>query len=257
MTLLKKTSNLPHHNQLPFNRESIRRVSPSWIQDVQVFDVIESTNTYLKETAPLSSTLVIAHHQSAGRGTHQRSFYCAPHEGLYVSFSVHEKIDFPISLVIGASILSALRDHGFLPKIKWVNDIMIENKKIGGILCETFAHGVVVGFGINVNVNSFPEELREKAGSLHEFTHDEINLLDLCASILNHFTINMNHPRRVQHIVNQHLVHHHQNVIIHHCMKKVTGTLLGINEAGHLLLDTKDGQISFNTTVQSIELNHD
>ncbi|MBS3991670.1 MAG: biotin--[acetyl-CoA-carboxylase] ligase [Erysipelothrix sp.] len=257
MTLSKKTSNLQPLNELPFNRESIRRVSPSWIQDVQVFDVIESTNTYLKDTAPLSSTLVAAHHQSAGRGTHQRSFYCAPHEGLYVSFSVNEKIDFPISLVIGASILSALQDHGFSPKIKWVNDIMIKNKKVGGILCEKYTHGVIVGFGINVNVRSFPPELRELAGSLHEFTHDDVKHLELCASILNHFTINMKHPRRVQHIVNQYLVHHQQNVTIYHCMKKYTGTLLGINEAGHLLLNTKDGQVSFNTTVQSIELNHD
>ncbi len=257
MTLLKKKSTLQPLNQLPFNRESIRRVCPSWIQDVQVFDVIESTNTYLKETAPHTSTLVVAHHQSAGRGTHQRSFYCAPHEGLYVSFCVNEKIGFPISLVIGASIINALRDHGYSPKIKWVNDIMIENKKVGGILCETYAHGVIVGFGINVSVSSFPPELRESAGSLHEFTHEDVNLLELCASILNHFTINMKHPRRVQHIVNQHLVHHLQNVIVYHLNKKYVGTLLGINEAGHLLLNTRNGQVSFNTTVQSIELNHD
>lgn len=257
MTLLKKTSNPQPLSQPPFNRESIRRVCPSWIQDIEVFETIESTNTYLLETAPDIPTLVVAHHQSAGRGTQDRSFYCAPFEGLYVSLSVNEKIDFPISLVIGASIVSALLDHGFQPKIKWVNDIMIENKKVGGILCETFAHGIIVGFGINVNVSSFPDELRERAGSLHEFSDEVINPIDLCSSILNHFTMIMKHPHHVQQIINQHLVHHQQCVTIHHLSKMYTGTLLGINQEGHLLLDTKNGQITFNTTVQSIQLNHD
>lgn len=252
MTLLKKKYTLP-----TFDLRELKSICPPWIHTVDLFDEIESTNTYLIEKDPHQPTLVVAHHQSAGRGTHQRSFYCAPHEGLYVSFSVNEKLDFPISLVIGASILSALLDHGFQPSIKWVNDIMIENKKIGGILCETYAHGFIVGFGINVIVSSFPEELKNRAGSLHEFTDEVINPLELCSSILNHFTINMKHPRRVQHIINEHLLYNQEDVVIHHCDKKYEGTIIGINHEGHLLLNTREGQLSFNTTVQSIELNHD
>lgn len=248
MTLSKKKLTLPS-----FDINDLKSICPPWINKVDLFDVIESTNTYLIKIVPHSPTLVVAHHQSGGRGTHQRPFYCAPNEGLYVSFSWSEKLDFPISLIIGASIIQALLDHGFQPKIKWVNDILINNKKVGGILCETFIHGVVVGFGINVNVSSFPQELEKRAGSLHEFTDDVIHPLKLCSTILHHFSILMKHPHFVHQIINEHLIYVQEKVLIQHCGKKYTGTVLGINEKGFLLLNTSDGQLTFSTTLQSIK----
>jgi BirA family transcriptional regulator, biotin operon repressor / biotin---[acetyl-CoA-carboxylase] ligase len=252
MTSLKKT-----YTQPSFDLNELKSISPPWIHKVDLFNVIESTNTYLKKLSPGEPTLVVAHHQSAGRGTHERLFYCAPNQGLYVSFSVHEKLEYPISLVIGASILNALLDFGFRPHIKWVNDILIQNKKVGGVLCESFPNGIIVGFGLNHSVTSFPNELQDIAGSLHEFSDEDIDPLALCASILNHFTIHMKHPRLVQHRINQHLLHHLKKVNITHHNKTFVGILEGVNEDGHLVLNTRQGNIIFNTTVESIELNHE
>lgn len=129
------------------------------------FDTIDSTNTWAKNNAhqfPLESmTIVTADQQTAGRGQFNRKWLSPPKCNLYVSFCFFLK-DYPkylsnIPQVLAISVIKTLEPLGFHPMIKMPNDIMLFDKKLGGILCETTPVNehlfVVVGLGLNINMS--------------------------------------------------------------------------------------------------------
>lgn len=139
------------------------------IPNIIVFDSIDSTNSYGKnyilQENPLPA-LILAEEQSAGRGRQGRSFFSPNKTGLYMSILYLSDVSAEDSLfaTISASVAAALAIEelsGRSTKIKWVNDIYIDGKKAGGILCESVFSdkkmGIVVGIGINVSTKEFPE----------------------------------------------------------------------------------------------------
>lgn len=167
------------------------------IPPVWYFDSIDSTNNELKRMAASCGAIrnaagdlttegikyhkgtVIAASQTAGKGRLGRSFYSPDKSGVYMSLMYAPKggIKEPALFTSNASIavcraLSSL--YGLDPKIKWVNDIFVNEKKVCGILTEgvaNFESGIIeaaiVGIGINIsNGKGFPEEIASVAGSL-------------------------------------------------------------------------------------------
>lgn len=144
--------------------------------------VIDSTNAEAKrilladETAP---TLVVAEQQTAGRGRMGRSFYSPAQTGAYFSVAyVTPKPPESVVTVTGATAVAVMRAirrlSGVQTKIKWVNDLYLDNKKVCGILAESIYGAwndglfrLIIGIGINLNTCDFPGELLGKAGSLH------------------------------------------------------------------------------------------
>ena len=137
------------------------------------FEVTTSTNTYARENAgnlPLPS-LIIADKQTAGRGRRGNSFYSPENTGLYMTL-LFETIT-PIPLITPAAAVAVCtvveKNFGISPKIKWVNDVFLDGKKICGILSECFAVNektlIALGIGINLTTADFPENL-PNAGSL-------------------------------------------------------------------------------------------
>lgn len=137
------------------------------------FEVTTSTNTYARENAgnlPLPS-LIIADKQTAGRGRRGNSFYSPENTGLYMTL-LFETIT-PIPLITPAAAVAVCtvveNNFGISPKIKWVNDVFLDDKKICGILSECFAVNgktlIALGIGINLTTTDFPENL-PNAGSL-------------------------------------------------------------------------------------------
>ena len=135
-----------------------------------------STNTEAKNIAHKSGTpfAVIAKKQTAGRGRMGRSFYSKGH-GLYMSFAYRTKSlceAVSLTTATAAIVTGALEsccDGEF--KIKWVNDIYQNDKKVCGILAESLPIGegetaVVIGIGINIGRCRFPRELQDIAGSV-------------------------------------------------------------------------------------------
>lgn len=242
------------YNPQHYTREQLQAIVPSWIHHVDVVDSIDSTNSALKALAPPHPHLLVAFHQTQGRGTQDREFYCAPYQGLYVSFAYTTSCDFPLSLTMAAAITRALKNFNVNPTIKWVNDILIDDKKIGGILCETYAHGTIIGFGINVSVESFPETLKDSAGSLHHFSDVVPTHLELIEAILNQFTILVQHPRLTQTWINQSLRYYQQSVKIMHLDTTYEGNNQGINEHGQLMIQTKTDVQLFHTTLKAMTL---
>ena len=141
------------------------------------FDELPSTNDYVKEKRSEKKNLIVtAVRQSQGRGTKGRSFD-SQEGGVYLSrLTFHKalpsKESFKIMAGAAVAVCKTLESYGLSPKIKWVNDIHVNGKKICGILIENVFSGAwvessIVGIGLNVN-NELPNELKEIATSMLE-----------------------------------------------------------------------------------------
>lgn len=146
---------------------------------VFAFDTISSTNTEALRQARLGADeglCVTARCQTAGRGRHGRTWVSEKDSGLYFSVVLRPKIQSKhiplITLMAGIAVSDTLYDIGLKPDIKWVNDVLIGEKKIAGILAETTESpaglAVVVGIGINVRSTALPPEIAERATSIEE-----------------------------------------------------------------------------------------
>lgn len=147
----------------------------------EVHRVIDSTNVRARQMASLGEphgTLVCARQQTGGKGRMGRSFYSPEDSGIYMSLILRPTLPAARSVMITSMTAVAVaraieRLADVQVEIKWVNDLYISGKKVGGILCEAeldCANGMleyaVVGIGVNVAAMKFPEELSEIATSI-------------------------------------------------------------------------------------------
>ena len=163
--------------------ELARFIDPERMKTVTTLDSVDSTNNRLKvmgqDGAP-SGSVVIADHQESGKGRRGRSFVSPKGSGIYLSYLLRpdcsaEEISSLTAYVAVAVAKSIENSCGLTPQIKWVNDILIDGRKLVGILTELSVEsesgaitGCVIGIGINVNLDlaDFPEDLQDKATSL-------------------------------------------------------------------------------------------
>ena len=150
---------------------------------VHVFDSVDSTNNILKDLsskgAP-SGTVVIADHQTGGKGRRGRSFTSPSGAGVYFSYLLRPKAGFDkisdLTSWTAVATADAIRNaYGLDSQIKWVNDLLMNRKKICGILTEVSVEGesgfidtCIIGIGINVNecAEDFPSEISQIATSI-------------------------------------------------------------------------------------------
>jgi len=154
---------------------------------------IESTQDKIKELYAIGKAQfgdgVIAQSQTAGRGRFGRSFYSPPKSGIYLSVLL--PYDNSELLTVGAAVavLQAIEKvTGQKADVKWVNDVYLNGKKVAGILAEAVVDkdgnpaAVILGVGINIvsPISDFPEEIKDKAGSLISGNYaDTISMTDL------------------------------------------------------------------------------
>lgn len=142
------------------------------------FKTIGSTNNYLKEHADElpEGTLVVSEEQKTGRGRLGREWTSPSGKGIWMSLLLKPEISPQqapqITQIAAAALIETVKDlHGLDVKVKWPNDIVINGKKTCGILTEMVAEidrisHIVLGIGVNANIDSFGGELSEKATSL-------------------------------------------------------------------------------------------
>ena len=153
----------------------------------------DSTNLFLKrlvrEGSVMDNTVVVAEYQTEGRGQIGNSWVSEPGKNLI--FSVFKQLPFPaadkqfyISMAVALAVYNALKNIGVLElSIKWPNDILSANKKIGGILIEntiknTKTQDVIIGVGLNVNQQDFPGLPRASSlKNITGITHDPDDIL--------------------------------------------------------------------------------
>lgn len=156
----------------------------SYANKIRIYKSLESTNKTAKEMAIAGAehgTVIISDCQTMGRGRYSRNFFSPPGSGLYMSIILRPgmlRFDNPTAVTAFAavSVCEAIElTSGKSPKIKWVNDILIDGKKVCGILTEAvtdFESGnldwIVLGIGINVYVKTenFPDDLKSLATSI-------------------------------------------------------------------------------------------
>ena len=169
-------------------------------QEIAYYSVVDSTNNKAKrmaEEGALHGTLVLADEQTGGRGRRGRGWKTPPKSGIAMTLIIRPKL-LPekasmITLVMGMAVASACRELLGLPAgIKWPNDVVINGRKICGILTEMSAemddiHYLVIGSGINVNMEEFPEEIREVATSLSIQAGHPVNRAEVICCCMKYF----------------------------------------------------------------------
>ncbi|MFQ5588817.1 MAG: biotin--[acetyl-CoA-carboxylase] ligase [Nitrospiria bacterium] len=151
------------------------------IHEALLFDEITSTNKIALEMASdgmPEGLVILAESQTRGKGRLDRDWYSPPGKNIYASFFLRPALqvrEYPLfSPAAALGLVNGIEAFtGLACQIKWPNDLMISDKKVGGILLETGASGaqsaaLVIGAGINVNINQhdFPETLQDSATSL-------------------------------------------------------------------------------------------
>jgi BirA family transcriptional regulator, biotin operon repressor / biotin---[acetyl-CoA-carboxylase] ligase len=146
-----------------------------WVRRVACIPEIDSTNAEALRLAAggePDGLVVVTDAQSAGRGRLGRSWWAEPGTALLASWLIRPRLGperLPLlSLVAGiAAACAAAAAAGVDVRLKWPNDLLLGSRKLGGILAETDGRGaVVVGLGLNVRQEAFPDEIREIATSL-------------------------------------------------------------------------------------------
>lgn len=164
------------------------------------FDILDSTNTEALKRARLGAdegVCVVARQQTAGRGRHGRTWVSERDAGLFFSIILRPEIDASylslITLMAGVAVYDTLKDFGITPDIKWVNDVLVREKKIAGILAETTETqrglAVVVGIGINLKSTSFPHDLVATATCIEDSTSAIVSRDDVIETLTRHLGV--------------------------------------------------------------------
>ena len=181
---------------LPLLRESCL-----WQDSLMWFDCIDSTNTKARELAAAGApegTVILADHQTGGRGRRGRSFYSPAGTGIYMSLILRPNCEPQQLMHLTCAAAVAMCDAvenvcGFRPGIKWTNDLIFENRKLAGILTELglspsgAVDYAVIGIGINCcqEEGDFPEEIRSFAGSLRSVTEKTVRRELVAAAMID------------------------------------------------------------------------
>lgn len=168
--------------------------------DIHYFESIGSTNNYAKKIALdgcKEGTIVITDQQTEGKGRLGRTWISKPKTSVLMSMvlrpNIHPTEASKITQIAAAAISVALNKMiDAEVKIKWPNDVIINKKKISGILTEMSAeldyiNYVIVGMGINVNVEEFQEDIAHIASSIKNETGVELSRSDLVVNIIKEF----------------------------------------------------------------------
>lgn len=248
--------------------EGVRSYLPAELaeNDIIVLKTVDSTNNYARKLAAdgaKNGTAVIAETQTAGKGRRGNSFYSPLGTGLYMTVILRP--DFftsdtdLITVCAGCAVcmaVEALTDKK--PRIKWVNDVYLEGKKICGILSEAnfdyeakTIDSVVVGMGINITTKDFPDGLDKKAGTVGE----AINRAVLAAKVQECLFKCLGRTRE-------------ENIADYKARSLVLGKEVGfskdgreyrakavdIDMSGQLVVETSDGVMTLNSGEISVKL---
>jgi BirA family transcriptional regulator, biotin operon repressor / biotin---[acetyl-CoA-carboxylase] ligase len=225
------------------------------------FTSLGSTNDHLKEmVAAPEFTCVVSDEQTAGRGRCARTWHSSPGDGLYLSVLLLPRTDSSskiplISLLAAIAVAETLIERGVEGvDIKWPNDVLVNDRKVSGILAEAVSDGsdsrrLILGIGVNLNHQSFPHELRGTATSLAIVTGERVVVEEFRDQLLEKIARWYEHWRRDETslIVNRwrrlSTYARDQRVIVTLGDEKIIGVTDGLTETGALRLIVDGGEV--------------
>ncbi len=230
-----------------------------WVaKEVLYFDTIDSTNTKAQELAEKgypSGTLVVADKQESGKGRRGRSWVSPSGTGIFMTLMIKPDINpnnaSMLTLVAALAVAKAITSvTGEEALIKWPNDIVVNGKKVCGILTEMnaqfdYINHIVVGIGINVHNESFPEEISQMASSLMiEAGGKRFHRAQIIAETMSYFEQYYDTFLKTQDLsalvreYDKLLVNRNKSVRVLDPKEPFDGKAMGITPKGELIVDT-------------------
>ena len=234
------------------------------VDQLIVYETISSTNDIAKQIkSKQHKTLIIAEHQTNGRGTQARRFYSEKNKGIYASYIIDLTLikhhDSFIPIIMACAVAKLCDLYQIKTSLKWINDVFIKNAKCAGILCETISNEsfIVIGVGINVFKQVFPEEISKIATTMQDHTTQILDLNMIVVQLFAIFSKLIN--KESIHIINDYLERYKDlNKCIDYKINSscYQGLITGIDEYGRL--NIADGNTLYsNSQILSIyESNH-
>ena len=247
---------------IPGIRPFLSEKSQPYVKKIQTYKSLESTNKTAKEMAVAGAehgTVIISDCQTMGRGRYSRKFF-SPTGGLYMSIILRpEELHFVnptcITAFAAVSVCEAIESISEkTPKIKWVNDIFIDGKKVCGILTEAvtdFESGgldwVVLGIGINVSIRTgdFPSDLQSLATSIYPDEKMSGVRNKLSAEIINRILGFDTSPRETEIFekYKKRLMMLGKEITVIQNQMEYKATAVDVDSVGHLIVKNENGEI--------------
>ncbi len=225
---------------------------------VHYFPFLPSTNTYAKsliQKKHSDGTVIVSSVQTMGKGRKTRTWY-SKQGGLWFSVILHPPLlpsqAMSVTMAASVAIVKAIKHITNMKSfIKWPNDILLNGKKIAGILTELDAeidsiHYMIIGMGINVN-NDLDPSLKKKATTLKQETQSTVSIVQLLRKILMEFDFLYEQVQAKHlHLIQQEWINHTDIIGKTIRVKKehtiIEGKATGITETGGLKLNTEQGR---------------
>lgn len=237
------------------------QINTKWAgKPVVYYSEVDSTNTVAKQLAEegkAHGTLVVADKQYSGRGRRGKSWESPVGTGIWMSIILKPEIEpanaSMLTLIMALGVVKACQEiTGMEGKIKWPNDLVINKKKICGILTEMSAqvdyiNHIVVGVGINVNMESLPDEISEFASSLRLEGKQSYNRAKLIVKTMEYFELYYEEFIKTQDLsllqdeYNSYLINLEKEVKVFTQKDEFQGIAKGINKRGELIVRKEDG----------------
>jgi BirA family biotin operon repressor/biotin-[acetyl-CoA-carboxylase] ligase len=241
----------------------LQQLNTQWLgHSIRYFEELESTNTYLKKLPSEKiehGLFCLTDHQTHGRGQYERKWESGKEKNLTFSI-VLTPADVGrfhvLTLACALAIVEKLNEflNASCAAIKWPNDIILNDKKTGGILTETVFSGntfdrLIIGIGLNINQQKFSGELEEVATSVALEKEEDINREQFLADLLNRieykYTLWEQQQSSLIKTINRNIIGYGQwvGLKIDDEVQDELYKLLGIDENGVLLMLNRDGGI--------------
>jgi BirA family biotin operon repressor/biotin-[acetyl-CoA-carboxylase] ligase len=231
---------------------------------VYLFPEVGSTNLEAEKLIQAGAepfSLVVADSQTAGKGRQDRSWITRPGQALAFSWILYPEKGRVQSEILGRisglgalAVSEAIQEKtGMVSEIKWPNDVLVEGRKVAGILVEVHWQGcelldVILGIGINVGLDSIPVDppFQFPASSLEASCGKEIDRLDFLVAVLEYLLKwyrQLAEPSLIK-SWNDRLAYKNQLVsLISPSGPLAEGILVGVEEDGALILETQRGEL--------------
>jgi BirA family biotin operon repressor/biotin-[acetyl-CoA-carboxylase] ligase len=220
---------------------------------VHLLDEVGSTNDYaLGLAAKHATAIVVARRQTTGRGRFRRQWFSDDASLTASLLFFTDTPDFPhpsfLTHLAGLALSSAIEEvTGLATQTRWPNDIVCQDKKLAGILCEGRRSAVAVGIGLNVNQESFPEDLPE-AGSLRGATGHQWDKLTLLETFIRAMfagieRVGKGESAQVLADIKERSAVMHRRVEVQTLLRRHVGTVIDLDAEGRIVLRTDSGRL--------------
>jgi len=230
-------------------------------QSIRYYPILDSTNNKAWDLVSENTdngAIIITDNQTKGRGRQSNKWISIQERSLTFSIilypnAVPNQINL-YSLIAGLAITDCLIENNIQAQLKWPNDILINGKKVGGILCESKVSGgviksMVIGIGLNVNekITDIPLELCNKATSLQIESGKQYQLETLLANILNRFEQRINTRDTNSQLLDweERCAHLNKKVTFHTGNEIVTGIFKGLRSTDQAILIVNNKEVVF------------